>query len=220
MPPRPSLGEADLERHLRRSRYGSFVLTDAIRPMLGSHVVPQEGYREQVYHDRPSRYRTNVLIAAVSSERLFDVFLDLLDAVGDDVGCGIMSSHDYKFFGEAEFFRESIELPVLKSALWDHEELLLNDGCTGVAVWNADAEIEVQLDEHKLLFIYAKNPTPFRRILADYRVLRVDGIQFVIDGEHVHISDESWLTKADEFVAQIGAEGFGADDDDSDCVWS
>jgi len=39
------LSEADLEAHLGVARYGSFTLTDAIRPSYDLQVVPRQGYR-------------------------------------------------------------------------------------------------------------------------------------------------------------------------------
>src|SRR5262249_51637287 len=57
--------------------------------------------------------------------------------------------------------RGDIRLPVLMSPFCDFEDLLLNDGCTGVAVVAVGRRIEVQLDEHKLLFVYARDLKPY-----------------------------------------------------------
>ena len=45
-------------------------------------------------------------------------------------------------------------MPVLKSILWEYEDLLTNDGCTGLAVLNPGIPQEIQFDEHKLLIVY------------------------------------------------------------------
>ena len=45
------LSEEELEAHLGVARYGSFLLTDAIRPSYDLQVVPSEGYRHDVYFD-------------------------------------------------------------------------------------------------------------------------------------------------------------------------
>ena len=65
--------------------------------------------------------------------------------------------------GHVDLYREHIDLPVLKSILYDFEELLLNDGCTGIAVLNPHMPLEVQFDEHKLLIAYGHDLTPSRR---------------------------------------------------------
>ncbi|KAJ3051212.1 hypothetical protein HK102_012110, partial [Quaeritorhiza haematococci] len=79
------LSQEQLDAHLRVGRYGSFSLTDAVRPSIGLEVVPREGYRRDVYCDPESGNKMPVLAASVSSDRLFDVFMDLLDPLGEVV---------------------------------------------------------------------------------------------------------------------------------------
>ena len=67
-----------LAAHLRVDRYGDFQLTAAIRPALHVPVVPREGYRRDTYRDAAAKLQVPVIAAAVSREKLFDVFLELL----------------------------------------------------------------------------------------------------------------------------------------------
>ena len=60
-----------------------------------------------------------------------------------------------------DMYREDIDMPVLKSTLYDFEDLLLGDGCTGMAVLNPDIPMEVQRDEHKLLIMYGQELVDF-----------------------------------------------------------
>ena len=76
------------------------------------------------------------------------------------------TSHNRQQRGHVDLYREHIDLPVLKSILWDYEELLLNDGCIGIAVLNPDVPLEVQFDEHKLLIAYGHDLTPFEKVFA------------------------------------------------------
>src|SRR3990172_8810605 len=76
------LSEEELEAHLGVSRYGSFTLTEAVRPSYDLQVVPGQGYRHDSYRDTENNSTVPVLMAAVSRERLFDVFMDLLDPLG------------------------------------------------------------------------------------------------------------------------------------------
>ena len=158
-----------LADHLQEDRYGDFWLTDAIRPSLTRQVVPCEGYRIEMYRDTAAGITVPVLAAAVSRERLFDVFLELLEPLGEVVDVVLETSHDTEGNSHRDLFREHIDLPVLKSHLCDFEQLLLHDGCTGVAVISKIAPMEVQFDEHKLLVVYARDLQPFEGILQAAR---------------------------------------------------
>src|SRR5262245_261443 len=50
-----SLTEDELEAHLGVSRYGSFVLSDAVRPSFALDVVPSAGFRHDKYRDEQTR---------------------------------------------------------------------------------------------------------------------------------------------------------------------
>ena len=50
-----TLSEEELEAHLGVQRYGSFCLTDAIRPSYDLKVVPSQGYRHDEYLKTKSR---------------------------------------------------------------------------------------------------------------------------------------------------------------------
>ena len=65
---------------------------------------------------------------------------------------------------------ENIDLPVLKSILWEYEDLLINDGCTGLAVLNPGLPQEVQFDEHKLLIVYGEDLQDYENLLCDRTV--------------------------------------------------
>src|SRR5262249_46568142 len=150
-----------LAAHLRVDRYGDFRLTEAVRPALDLAVVPREGYRRDIYRDPKLRLEVPVLAASVSAERLFDTFLDLLDPLAEVVGVVLETSHKSEGSSHRDLVREQIDLPVLLSHCYDFEDLLLNDGCTGVAVIAHDRPMEVQFDEHKLLVVYARDLRPF-----------------------------------------------------------
>jgi hypothetical protein len=206
------LSEEQLEAHLGVVRYGSFVLTDAIRPSFDLQVVPSEGYRHDVYYDEDSKARVPVLMAAASNERLFDTFMDLLDPLGVEVDVVLETSHNRRTKGHVDLYREHIDLPVLKSILYDFEELLLNDGCTGIAVLNPHVPLEVQFDEHKLLIAYGHDLTPFEEILDDRAVGCNDKIKFITEAEHVHSSSDIYLRQFEELKMRLGmdTQGFEA----------
>jgi hypothetical protein len=200
------LSEEELEAHLGVSRYGDFVLTDAIRPSYDLQVVPCEGYRHDSYRDDESRTSVPVLMAALSSPRLFETFLDLLDPLGPVVDVVLETSHSRDRRGHTDLYREHIDTPVLKSILWEYEDLLLNDGCTGIAVLNPDVPQEVQFDEHKLLIIYGQDLTSFEGVLDDLHIRRDEGIRFITEAEHVHSSSDQFARQFEELQTRLGMD--------------
>jgi len=196
---------ATFEAHLARRRYGRFTLTEAVRPAWQLGVIPEAGYRQDIYADPASGNRLPALVAAVSSERLFETFLQLLEPLGDSCDVIIESSHDRKA-PPAELARDGIERILLESLLWDFEDLLLNDGCSGIAVMHPDWPLEVQLDEHKLLVIYASNLRPFEQILVRQGVPRNDGLRVISQGDHMHTSHGRYSRRFAELAGRLHAE--------------
>ncbi|MEX0585281.1 MAG: hypothetical protein WD176_01465 [Pirellulales bacterium] len=200
------LSEEELEAHLGVVRYGDFVLTDAVRPSYDLQVVPSQGYRHDTYRDEESRVSVPVLMASASHERLFDVFLELLDPLGTEVDVVLETSHNRQNRGHVDLYREHIDLPVLKSILCDYEDLLLNDGCTGVAVLNPNAPREVQFDEHKLLIVYGEDLSEFESVLRDRQVRCDDGMKFITEAEHVHSSSDHYFQQFEELKMRLGMD--------------
>ncbi|MCO6457827.1 MAG: hypothetical protein J5I93_21180 [Pirellulaceae bacterium] len=204
------LSEEELEAHLGVVRYGNFVLTEAVRPSYDLQVVPQQGFRHDVYHDEQSRTKVPVLMAAASTEVLFELFMELLDPLGDDVDVVLETSHHRDRNGHIDLYREHIDMPVLKSILWEFEDMLLNDGCTGLAVLNPRIPQEVQFDEHKMLIVYGRPLEPFERILAAHRVPCNEQLKFITEAEHVHSSHDSYCRRFEDLKLQLGMDGLYA----------
>jgi hypothetical protein len=200
------LSEEELEAHLGVSRYGDFVLTDAVRPSYDLQVVPCQGYRHDSYRDEENRTTVPVLMGAVSQEDLFEAFLDLLDPLGNVVDVVLETSHRRDRHGHQDLYREHIDTPVLKSILWEYEDLLQNDGCTGVAVLNPEVPQEVQFDEHKLLIVYGSRLGEFERTFAGRRVHRNDHMKFITEAEHVHSSSEHYARQFEELKTRLGMD--------------
>lgn len=197
-----------LTRHLTRDHFGSFRLTQAIRPALSRGIIPQEGYRIQNYRDAEREVNLPVLTAAVSREKLFDVFFALLSPLGPVVDLILESSHENGDNEAVEFEREAIDLPILSSTCYDFEDLLLNDGCTGMAVLNEDRRIEVHFDEHKLLYVYAPRLSSFELILSEYCVERVNDLSVITEGEHIHCTQPRHADEFETFRTRLGVEVF------------
>jgi hypothetical protein len=201
------LSEDELEAHLGVARYGAFQLTDAVRPSYDLQVVPCQGYRHDCYRDDENHTTVPVLMGAVSNEQLFDAFLDLLDPLGNVVDVVLETSHDRSRQGHQDLYREHIDLPVLKSILWEYEELILNDGCTGVAVLNPGIPQEVQFDEHKLLIVYGTHLDEFEDVFDQRNVNRDERIKFITEAEHVHSSSDHFARQFEELKTRLGMDG-------------
>lgn len=175
--------------HLLVERYGEFLLTAAVRPGPGVPVVPREGYRAGVYRDHRHGFRIPVLAASVSREKLFDVFLALLHPLGDEVDVVLETSHRSRPGKHRDLRRTDIDAPILASYCCEFEDVLTNDGCTGIAIMASERPMEVQFDEHKLLMVYAANLKPFRRILKAHGIARDDEMKLISEGDHVHSTE-------------------------------
>jgi hypothetical protein len=200
------LSEDQLEAHLKVARYGSFELTEAVRPSADLQVVPCQGYRHDCFIDDETKVRVPVLMAAASKDELFETFLDLLDPLGFEVDVVLETSHNRDTKGHVDLYREHIDLPVLKSTLYDYEDLLLNDGCTGIAVLNAHVPLEVQFDEHKLLIAYGQDLTAFEEVLRGRRVPHNEQIKFITEAEHVHSSSDTYQRQFEELKTRLGMD--------------
>jgi len=200
------LSEEELEAHLGVSRYGDFLLTDAIRPSYDLQVVPSQGFRHDSYRDEESRTSVPVLMGAVSKEDLFDTFLDVIDPLGSVVDVVLETSHNRDRQGHQDLYREHIDMPVLKSILLDFEDLLMNDGCTGIAVLNPGIPQEVQFDEHKLLIVYGERLEEFEQVFQDHRVRLNDQMKFITEAEHVHSSSDQYAQEFEELKTRLGMD--------------
>ena len=200
------LSEEELEAHLGVSRYSDFVLTEAIRPSYDLQVVPCQGYRHDSYRDEENHTDVPVLMAAVSNGLLFEAFMDLLDPLGSVVDVVLETSHSRDSRGHTDLYREHIDMPVLKSILWDYEDLLTNDGCAGVAVLNPDMPQEVQFDEHKLLIVYGAQLRPFEEVFGGRHVRCNDALKFITEAEHVHSSSDQYAIQFDELKTRLGMD--------------
>lgn len=197
-----------LSSHLQRKQYGDFTLTEAVRPAPDVPVRPRQGYRIHIYRNRESRFRLPMLTASVSAELLFDTFLALLEPLGDTLHVVLESSHLQHGDDLREIRRNGIDAPVLLSHFCDFEDLLLNDGCTGVSVLSSKRPMEVQFDEHKLFTIYASNLKPFQRVLRSMGVRKRRILRLITEAEHLHHSTEARADEFDQLACRLGVADF------------
>lgn len=188
----------------KKVRSEPFQLTDAVRPATRHGVVPRQAYRIDIYRDRQYRIEVPVLAASISKPALFEVFLGLLEPFGEVVDVVLESSHGQKGSAHLDFLREEIDRPVLESHLCDFEELLVNDGCAGIAVLATECPMELQFDEHKGFVVYAPEIKPFVQVLRQAGIHQDDTVRLLSEGEHLHNSDPRFKREFDTLCYRLG----------------
>ncbi len=200
------LNSDELEAHLGVSRYGDFVLTDAVRPSFNLDVVPSAGFRHDVYRDEQTRQDVPVLMASASRDEVFETFMSLLEPLGPVVDVVLETSHSYNDKGHQDLYREHIDMPILQSILWDFEDMLVNDGCTGIAVLNPQIPQEVQFDEHKLLVVYGKDLKDYELAMIDANLNCREDMKFITEAEHVHSTNDEYISRFEELKMRLGID--------------
>lgn len=201
------VNDDDLAAHLQIAQYGHFELTDAVRPAFDLKIKPSQGYRHDVYVDEETGARVPVIMASASKEILFPLFMDLVQRLGTVVDVVLETSHDAEAGAHTDLYREHIDMPVLGSTLWDFEDLLTNDGCTGIAVLNPNTPQEIQFDEHKLLIIYGSPLEHFEFLLESRGVTCQPNMQFITEAEHIHSSTEDFKRRFNVLRTGLGLDG-------------
>ncbi|MDC0935411.1 hypothetical protein OAS39_03915 [Pirellulales bacterium] len=202
-----ALSEDQLESHLGVKRYGSFTLTDAVRPSYDLEVVPSAGFRHDIYRDQENDRDIPVVMAAASREQLFETFMEVIEPLGATVDVVLESSHHDATPKNVNMYREHIDMPILQSILWDFETLLVNDGCTGIAVLNPQIPQEVQFDEHKLLIVYGEDINNYESVLRDSGLACREDMKFITEAEHVHSTNDDFLEQLHDLRMQLGMDG-------------
>jgi hypothetical protein len=170
-------------------------------------VILEEGYRLEIYQAPGKPRRVPTLAAAVSSDRLLDLFLDLLQPLGNLVDVVLTQGPG---LDGPRVGREGIDLPVLQSHCYSFSDLLLDDGCMGIVVIGIHKPVEVRLDAHKVLTVHAAELRPFERICRDHGVGRRPGLRLVQEGEHVHHTGPHHRRAFERLSNLLGASEDGA----------
>ena len=111
------VSNVDLAAHLDVDTYDDFQLTEAVRPAMDLKIKPTQGYRHDVYVDEESKSKVPVVMAAVSKEKLFSLFMQLIQRLGPVVDVVLETSHNNDGNGHQDMYREHIDMPVLTSIL-------------------------------------------------------------------------------------------------------
>lgn len=177
--------------------------SQAVQPAAGVEFRLRAGYRRERFRN-PAGLDVPAIAAAVPVEKLLDSFVTLLEPLGSVVDLILETSHTA---GPAiAWRRDRIDSAVLASIIWEYEDLLVNDGGTGLAVVARGRPMEVQLDDHKCLFVYASRLRPFRDVLRAAGLRRRRELKFVFENPHVHRTSTAYSRQFRELVAAVDAD--------------
>ena len=191
-----------MSEHLKRRRFGRFLLTDALRPALDLRILPEEGYRRSLRREAISGSFVPVVTCAVSGEHLFDIFMETLDILSPVVDLVLRAGHDGF---PIERRREQADLIVLKSIFCEFEELILHDGSLGLSVF--DGHNEVAFDEHKLLIVSGEDTRKSEAVFHRFGIYHHRRLQFLTDSEHIHTTTHRRRRETDRLKAALGLDG-------------
>ena len=180
----------------------------AVRPASGAAITPVEAYRAERYFNRQTGFSVPALVAAADESRVFELFLALLEPLGSVVDVYLESTHNRDASSARVLRREAVDAPVFASILCDAEDWLLNDGCTSVTVACTRSPIEVQLDEHKHIVIYAWERKPFARIMQSFGLRRLDSMLALFDVPHVHFSTPAHAECFENLADSLGTSEY------------
>lgn len=177
---------------------------DAVRPAQDGRIKPIAGYRADVYYNPLTDRRLPALAIAADKNSVFELFLELLRPLGPTVDVILESSHFRSDANHRDYRRLGVDLSVFASYLCEFEDLISDDGCTGVAVISTRGPIEVQFDEHKTIVVYAPKRRRFRNICQRFGLRRRDDLVLVSEVRHIHRSNPEYAMMFRDLTVRLG----------------
>lgn len=166
----------------RRRICGMLELTNAVRPMEEAFLM--EGYQQTRTElpELPDGLPT--IVAAVSREKLFDVFMACVEQLGENTDVLLDSLHDPLLPEGRSWRSSSVQQDRLRDTLGgrDVRDLLLHDGHTGISVISKVHPMEVTLPDHKTLLIHGRpqDDGAYEDLLSVFPAFRIRKIDSLI----------------------------------------
>lgn len=197
------ISEEQFESSCQDSRYGDFILTDAIRPLT---ILPITGYKFSyaIGTEADTEEVVPLMCAAASAEKVFRVFMECVDLSEDIVSLNAgFCDMDNVFHS---YVREDMLLSELKPMLSYFRKMLTHDGFVTIAVVSND-DYGISLDDHKIIRIYGETVfEQYEDVMNRHDIFENRSMQFIDDGEHLHSSAVGELERLDEFLGATGLE--------------
>jgi hypothetical protein len=178
--------------------------SSAVRPAPGVALTPIEGYRPKRLHRLANGWSPTALVVAADRSKSFDLFKALLEPLGPVVDVVLETSHFRTDGRHRDLRRDGVNKLGIVSYFNEFEDILTEDGCTGVAVLSTIVPWEVQFDEHKTIIIYAINRRPFKAILRRFGLRKRDDLVLVSEVKHIHHSSIDDAFKFRDLAKRLG----------------
>jgi hypothetical protein len=180
------------------------IWSEAVQPAAEVEYHPAAGYRSDVYLNPARRVRVPALAIAADRARLFPLFLALIGRLGRRVDAVLETSHFRSDGKHRDYRRLAADRTVLASYLCEFEDLITEDGCTGVSVIAPGGPCEVHLDEHKTIIVYAPLRRPFARVCRAFGLVRNDDLTLISEVKHVHRSHAEFAIMFRDLTRRLG----------------
>ena len=185
----PVITREMIHEAMKNRTFGGFTLTLAVVFFKDGDVIPSEGYKIETRVMADGRTQSRMLVSA-SAEKVLDIFDEFIALLGDT--CSIVLEDFRTDKGDhIDHFAYYKDTFVVRSILLDFDELLLNDGFIGLAIWSDAAQAEVQLTMHKVIQIYARDTFPFQQVLAGYGIKEDPELRFFFEDFYMLVSTEA-----------------------------
>lgn len=178
--------------------------SEAVRPAPDVQFTPAVGYRPDVYINPTRDFRVPALAVSVDRGRMLDIFAALTTLLGDRVDMILETSHFRSDGKHRDFRRLGVPRAAAISYVSEFEDLICDDGCTGVAMIAPAGPFEVQLDEHKTIVVYAPKRRPFAAICREFGLTRDDQLPLISEVRHVHRSHAEFAVMFRDLTRRLG----------------
>lgn len=178
-----------IQQAMNNRTFDGFTLTPAVVFFKDGDVIPSEGYKIEK-RVMPDGRRQSRIVVSASAEKLLDIFDELMALLGES--CSVVVEDFRADNGDhIDYFAYYKDNFVVRSILLDFEDLLLNDGFVGLAIWSEAAQAEVQLTRHKIIQVFARETSPFQRVLAEFDIEENPELRFFFDHFYLLVSTEA-----------------------------
>ena len=178
-----------IQEAMNNRTFGDFALTPAVVFFKDGDMVPSEGYKIEK-RVMPGGHTQSRIVVSASAEKVLDIFDEFIALLGDTSSV-VIEDFRTDTGDHVDNFAYYKDTYVVRSILLDFDDLLLNDGFVGLAIWNEALQAEVQLSRHKVIQIYARDTAPFERVLAEFEIKENPELRFFFEHFYLLVSTEA-----------------------------
>ena len=174
----------------------------------------KEGYRIDNWHNEQAEKNIPVLAVAVHRDKLIDIFIEFIDLLDGRLDLVLETSHEYEHDKHRNCYRENIEKYYLKDIIYEHSDLFLKDGKTGITILNPEIPEEIQFDEHKCLFVYSEHLERFQEVLERYGIPCENDLLLISQTCHMHLSTYEYEEQFQRLAQEVGVSEDPGEDEE------